>query len=591
MKVSSKRAALRHGPLVSSTTRTSAARTAEYLLIGLGCGVPVLLYIVLASRALLLPGVYYDEVLQAVPALAALNGDLRSAFPQVNGSVIRLAGHPFPLFILPYLGSTQAAALAAVFAVAGVSVEVMRMTFIILGAIPLICTFCFMRRLFNTRTACIAILLLATDPTYIFSARSDNGPTVIMMSCKMAALWLAISWWQTRRPTYLLVSALLCGIGVYDKVNFVWFLGAFAVALISIYPGTLRRGLQSAGSMLGLGVISAFGIGALPQILYSVWTGGGPFRALPKLAAGATVFGVNNTDIVSNLLIRMQTLIDLLQGYAILDFYTSAFGGYHYPYARSWFPMTALLGLLLLGLVVSIAQAVLRANWGVDIRKALLLLLTGVLIVGASTVTPTNLMYHHVLIAYPFFHLFVAQIIAVLPQLVRALQPKRRANEWLARGIIGATLALALVSNLGVVGTYYRVLDQTGGIGMWSDGIYHLADYLHDDQRTIQSMDWGIHVNLLYLSQGRIHSRETFAQFIGVHSYSAEMQQLIAQSNQVFVFHAPRYSGIYALVPQDDPRETFFQTANALKATITLEKTIYQRNGDRLFEIYTVAQP
>jgi 4-amino-4-deoxy-L-arabinose transferase-like glycosyltransferase len=575
--------------LVSATAPYVGAPALGYVLVTLSCLVPTLLYVFLASRSLLLPGIYYDEVLQAVPAIAALKGGVNSSFPQVEGSVIQVAGHRFPLLILPYLGSTQAGVLTAAFALAGDSIEVMRTTFILLGALPLAFIFLFMRRLFDTRTAAIGALLLAVDPTYVFSTRSDNGPTVIMMICKMAALWLFLTWWQLRKPVYLLAGMFICGVGVYDKMNFVWFLGGVGVALVATHGGRLWARVRSTQVAIWLCAAAAFCAGASLPIFYVLKTGGGPFRSLLGLASRSTIFGVNNTDIASNLVVRYRTLAGLLQGYEILDFYTTTFGGYHYPYQRGWFPTTAVPLLVAFALVIIATQASLGVNWGFDLRKGLFLILSGVLIVAASVVTPTNLMYHHVLVAYPFFHLLAAQALAAMPKLVRSVpaagltQPLRR----LERAIAAAMLAAALASSLGVVGTYYRVLNQTGGIGMWSDSIYQLADYLKDDRRVISCMDWGIHINLLYLSQGHLHSRETFTPFVSSRGDRTDMERLLAEPGQVFVFHTPKFSGIYT-VAQVDPRETFFQTAKAIGATVTLEKTIYQRDGDPLFELYTI---
>jgi 4-amino-4-deoxy-L-arabinose transferase-like glycosyltransferase len=556
---------------------------------------PVLAYLALASHALSLPGIYYDEVLQAVPAIAALKGTVNGPMVLLKGSVITLHGHSFPLLILPYLGATQAAVLTAAFAIAGVSVLTMRATFIGLGILPLVFTYYFTRRLFDTKTALIGSLLLATDPTYIFSIRSDNGPTAIMMICKMGALWCLLAWWQDCRAGYLYGAAFLCGFGLYDKVNFVWFLGALVVAAVCLYGRDLVTRIRHSPLSLWLIAMFWFSVGASVLLAYTALTRGGVFRSVPAVASGQTAFGVDNSDLLGNFVHRAETFVGLLQGYTILDFYTSSFAGYHYPYSRGLFPMTALSALIVVALALLLVQTALRSRWVQHPRKALLLLMLTALIVGASTITPTNLMYHHLLVAYPFLHLFAAQFLVSIPAILlprRSQQQPHRPAAWRGKRwgwrVSVLVVSVALVSNLGVVANYYRVLGQTGGIGMWSDAIYSLSDYLAGDQRTIVCLDWGINLNLLALSDGELHTQELWQQFLYSGDYSPEMADLIAQPNHVFVFHAPKYTGIYTIAPEDYPRITFLKTVVATGRTAVLEKRFFQRNGDELFELYTV---
>lgn len=558
------------------------------------CLALVLIYFGLASRNLWLPGIYYDEVLQVVPAIAALKGGVNGPMIQVEGSVIRLGGHPFPLLILPYLGATQAGILTLVFAVADISIPVIRSTFVFLGVFPLILTFLFTRRLFSTGTAIVATLLLAVDPTYIFSLRSDNGPTAVMMICKLGALWLLLSWWQTRKPLHLWVGAFLCGFGLYDKVNFIWFLGALTVTVVILYYRSLWERIKSVNWFTIVGAAIGFCGGASVMLLYTLLTRGGPFRELLSLTQNETAFGVDNTNLLSNLNFRLHSLYGLLSGYEILDFYTSTFGGYQYPYDRGFFPTTAIPWLVGLAILALALQLWLRTKGGLHEKKALFLLLISVLIVGASVITPTNLMYHHLLLVYPFFHLLVAHFITTLPDFVsdhRFGQGENRTKRSVGYGLGGLAVAVAVVASVGVTGNYYRVLEDTGGIGMWSDAIYDLANYLEDDERTVVLMDWGINLNLLTLSEGELHTVEPWQQFLYSGDYSPEMEALVLDPDRVYIFHAPKYSGVLAITQEDFPRQAFFNTVEAIGATATLEKSFDQRDGDLLFELYSVTDP
>src|SRR5947209_4482927 len=94
---------------------------------------PLLVYVAIATHAIFEPGVYYDEVLQAVPAIVALTGTVNGPVVEVQRSVVTLLGHRIPLLILPYLGSTQTVVLSLAFAAFGIGIGTMRLAFIALG--------------------------------------------------------------------------------------------------------------------------------------------------------------------------------------------------------------------------------------------------------------------------------------------------------------------------------------------------------------------------------------------------------------------------------------------------------------------------
>jgi hypothetical protein len=66
---------------------------------------------------------------------------------------------------------------------------------------------------------------------------------------------------------------------------------------------------------------------------------------------------------------------------------------------------------------------------------------------------------------------------------------------------------------------YWHVLEikglsTTGGVGLWSDSIYTLADYLEEKypDQEVKILDWGLQNNLFVLTEGRLHTREIFGE-------------------------------------------------------------------------------
>lgn len=549
---------------------------------------PPLVYVVVAAYSLHLPGVYYDEVLQAVTALTVISGPIHGPTVEVTGSVIQLGPFRFPLLILPYLGSTQAGVLAATFALFGPTVTTMRLTYIALGVVALICAVGLTRRMFGAATAVMLGLLLALDPAFVFSTRSDNGPVTIMLICKLGALWLMLRWWQDGSGgVALIAAAFLCGLGLYDKLNFAWFLGAVSLTLAMLASREAIGRLRALSPRMIAGVCLAFCVGAGVPLLYILATGGEIFHALLHLSESRTSLGVNNTDLVGNLIKRFSMLFSLLQGYLVLDFYMSSFMGVLTPYQRAPFLTTLVLPLWLMGGALGLFQSVFRMRWGLPARSMAALSLVTVLMVVMSIVTPTSLSYHHLLIVYPFPHMVAASVVASLPRLLRGISARIAASS----ALVPVVALLAILPSLGVTARYHQVLAQSGGVGMWSDAIYGLAEHLRGDQRTIAVMDWGLGMPLMLLSAGALSVEEHWRDFLYVSGQSPAMEALVCEPGQVFVFHSPQHSGVRSMAPIDGPRDGFFQTVASLGMQAQLERRLYQRNGEPVIELYTVTHP
>jgi 4-amino-4-deoxy-L-arabinose transferase-like glycosyltransferase len=557
----------------------------------LAVGLPILAYVLLAGHSIYLPGPYYDEVLQSVVAIAAMRGGMDGQFPQVAGSVISIGGYSLPILILPYLGSLQAQILLLVYWVVGINVPVMRATFITLGIVPLLFTYLFAKRFFDFPTAFLAAFFLALDPTYIFSARSDNGPALVMLICKMGALYFFTLWWQKSRFAGLIFGAFLCGVGLYDKLNFAWFIVACALAIWIFYG---REAWQKAAALKRgkiLIPLAFFCLGAAPQIAYQVLTKGKFLRNLPALLTNQTPFGIDNANFLPNLIYRMKSLWGLLGGYELLDFYTTSFNGHHFEYEKGFLAHPSLQWLFIFTLILLVIQLITKKWQPFNSRKLLFLFFCTLFIVLFSAFTPTNFVYHHLLVVYPFPHLIAAYGLTRLPGMLKLLRfkvPSLQVEINAVRSLVGSVSILALLTSTATVFTYYRALEKSGGTGMWSDAIYELSAYLDGDDRTVVLMDWGLSLNLIFLSKGELRTEEVWRDFLYSNVRSPEMEKLIQEPGRVFVFHTSRYAGINEITTHDGPRSTFFQTVESLEKIAVLEKQFYQRDGDPIYDLYVV---
>jgi 4-amino-4-deoxy-L-arabinose transferase-like glycosyltransferase len=514
------------------------------------------LFVAISAVDLRLPGLYYDELIQILPAAAFVQGGLSS--PIDGHDWIHIHGHPLPLMTMDYIGAVKTVAFAPVAAVFGMSVASIRVFQIAVAATALLLTYLFASRFFGSWIAgAFAAFLLAADPSYVFLSRIDFGPNDFMFLAKALALVLLLDWWRTGRLRSLAAGAFTLGVGTYDKTDFIWIDAAIVVAALAVNWRGLSRRLNVRGMAVALG---AFLLGAAPLIQYNLhWP-------MPTLTAAEGYAGAGEPSghLTARVSERTQMLADLLDGRLVGRWLA---GGISPPRVMSVLTCVA-LGIL----VVLVARRGTRRS----VRPLAFVALAGVLVLAAAVVTRGGFAAHHVILVYPFPHLLVAAVAARV-----AARSRRRSVA-----LIVATALIAAPVTLGVLTTErtYAALERTGGPPNWSSAIYTLESELSDERSSdVVVIDWGIYTNLLVLSDGRL--RVTDLAF-GVNASPELAEGLLApvlrEPSARFVLHTP---GTTNFLPA---RANFFTAVKRAHLRLRLERTIRMRQGQPLFEIYVV---
>src|SRR4029077_7378131 len=88
--------------------------------------------------------------------------------------------------------------------------------------------------------------LLATNPSLIELTRVDVGPSAIEFLLRCLGLAIVIRWAGRRATTTTaLALAAIFVVGTFNKLNFVWTVGALLVAAAVGVPGLLRQRRQA----------------------------------------------------------------------------------------------------------------------------------------------------------------------------------------------------------------------------------------------------------------------------------------------------------------------------------------------------------
>ncbi|MBI2886687.1 MAG: glycosyltransferase family 39 protein [Chloroflexi bacterium] len=532
-------------------------------------GAILLLYGGLALYQLGLPGLYYDEAADAVPAMLLLQGKQPEL---VRGAGLSVLGVILPLMVMDYVGAVHTYAVLPFFAWLGVGVIPLRLMTVTGGALTLLATYVWARGLFSTSwVAAAAALALATHPSFIFYVRQGVHVSSLLALWAMLSLLLLLAWRRSGAWGWAVGAAFVLGLGLSTKVLFLWFILALAAISVAwrgaLWLAELRQGHAAtrpapvALASRALRIASAFlaflaGAGML--ILYNLQTGG----TLEALAASAQVsqYGVRNSEYLRNLLTRLDSLRALLDG--------GHFWFLGDAPSNPWFPLG--FGLTVAALV---ATLLLRPQARRHLPGALLALALALLVLLQSPLTLSGLWPTHLFFLLPLLCVLLALGIYLLGRYLLG-----------ARGLraMTATLAFLVTGNLVVDWQYHDLLGRAGGLGAHSDTVAALADFL-DTQRVTEplAMDWGIKYSVQLLTQGRVNPVEVF-------HYTQEPPEAflhwlygaLTRPDHLYLFHSPEHTTF--------PRFTLFkQVAAALQKELRVEATFYSRDGAPVYLLYT----
>ncbi len=492
-------------------------------------------YLVAELLNLRLPGLYFDEALDAVPAIQWLHGA-----PLDITAHLTLFGREWPLMVMTYVGPTTTYLVAPVFAIFGASVEALRLVNIGLGALSLLLAWGFLRELIDPRVAGIATLLLALNPAFLFWTRMGAFVSLPMLPLSIGAMWALYRWRQRGRDRYLVGAAFCLGLGLTTKIVFLWFWGALVLAWLVLSPW-LERGkgwrawlwplrlatprslvIAALALLLGLAPLLAFNLQSL-----------GTFATVLENAGENQLYSSTSLDLLGNLTrVRAEDLRGLLDGS-----WLARISGLEH---RNLLAAPALL--LSIGVLAWLALRD-RLPYGKKRFAFLSLMLIAIYLESAVTVRVSGPSSTHLMMLWPIPQALVAMALVALP----ALLPAARRS---------ALLAVAVVLGLTLVGAeawtslrYGADMVRTGGTGSFSDAIYALeADLQAAGTERPVALDWGFRRTLQLLSGGAINPEERFDYAMEPGDWYADWiddrvnREAAGQAKpSTYLFHAPGF--------------------------------------------------
>jgi len=551
----------------------------------------LLCYLGLTVYQLELPGLHYDEAREAgLNAMEIVTGAPITAFREAG---ISLGGRTFPVMVQDYIGALNVYLAIPFLALTGVGVPNLRILPVLCGLIVLL----LVERSVSEWVALVrarqrdgqtsdtqpgaqapialagllAISLLAVSPSFVFWSRQGIFVTNLTQLFVFLCLWLGVRWARTGARAALIGAALAAGLALYAKLLAIWIVGPFALLVAGWWVMARSRGravprLDARTLVLAL---AAFVLPLLPLIWFNVQTGG-TFASIGG-NLGQSYYGVRNSDIGANLMVRAGQVYTLLVGDQFWYL-----GGVYANRLAPW--------LALVVLIIGLAR-----DWRL---LALPLALLG-MAVGASVFTVSDLFITHYALLQPLVLAIAGLAMAgglglPSPAGDTGHEGSSRASGGPSLGVgqllIGAIFAAWVATDLASTVFYHRALAQSGGLADHSDASYHLAYHLrYNGMGAPLALDWGIDAPVRYLSQGAVTPIEIFGYASPAapdDGFDERLAPFLENPDNVYLLHSEGAT-VFA-----GRRESFLEAAAQAGLRPVLERTFAQRDGSPLFELW-----
>jgi hypothetical protein len=544
----------------------------------------LLYFALLASRHIAIPGLYYDEVL----FINAATGGTSPSF--VSRRIFGV-----PVMLMSYIGALKAYFYFPIFKLFGVSAVTIRLPVIFISLISLWMIFIVSCFYFNALTSAIVVSLAAFDPIFIFMTKLDFGPIVFMMVLKLLVLFFFIKTVTTQSIRFLWLLVISCMLGIYDKLNFIWFIIALGISAAMLFRAQLfemlrRQRFSSIAPPVALLIITLLGsfIRIVPLLMQtqksdtSLWD---------RISYVLTLYAIsmNGSELYTRVLdsqLPSGTMTNYITG-------------------------LALVLMTIAGVRMLVQQQRGRAV-GLSFLERMMAcyLILFALIFVQIVLTHKAGGAHHILMLYPFHHFLAvgaavgllravnerfrhgeAAASAVMSRLRGASgnKPWRRHAYKVGLGIILALAGLLLTSEVRVGLSYERAFhDKQVFNPRWSPAIYDLAGYVNDrDIDVIVFPDWGIHNQVFALGKAETRAKcvDLWLVFRGLDDphQGAELYNKFFKGKKAL---AVLYSQDAEVMP--NARQHFFAFSDYFLGRRDLEKIFLSAQGKPIFEVYHI---
>lgn len=143
--------------------------------------------------------------------------------------------HEIPTMVFPYIGALKSYLYMPIFQIFGVNIWSIRLPQIILICISWLLLYKALTFAFNKKLAILAIVFLSLDPSIIAYSKIDQGPTVLEFFLKILSIYFLYLYLSTKKAIFYFCVFPILSLGIFNKINFFWFVNAYFLGFLIIY--------------------------------------------------------------------------------------------------------------------------------------------------------------------------------------------------------------------------------------------------------------------------------------------------------------------------------------------------------------------
>lgn len=511
----------------------------------------LIIYIGMCCYKLSNPGVQYDELLFVNAA----------TYYRFDSNFVLVDWKGFPILLMAYIGALKSYLYFPIITTFGVSIYTLRIPVILITAISLFTITKISNKYFFKEFSLLVLLFLVLDPSLIFITKLDVGPNVLELFTKcMACLFLYLFFIENRNLKYLIWGCVFLALGLFNKLNFIWFINALYGTMFLFQFNKIRKLILSKDYKS----LKPFIILTLAYLVFYVY--------FIYIYFSFNLHNEEAKNFVSLFQIRYNQVLSLLDGTSFLkylyDIKSRSINQAFYILCFVIFLLGFVLNLTLLN-----NKFILKYKRAYYFIMILLLLETIQFFLTKQANAPW-----HAFSLYPLFALLLAYSIYTI------------ANVFINSKILSNSIVIGCATiitgyHIIVVNDYFKLLGTPPKNIHWSEKIYDLIRFTKQNEGYYISMDWGIHNQLMAFNPNNKNFVEIFPIFTQDQSLDTKKwlkETFFSKEITIYIITHPKEDQLNQAIFSN-----FLKFAQEMNLEILPYKIIGELNRD-IFIIYKV---